>query len=103
MKGKKLAAQVCDSHLLESLDILTDFHDIFSVHMAVYRNPFPYFPSEKLIQRHICHLSFDIPQCHINAGNGVIFNWSVSPVTVLMHELPQLLNILSIPPQKKRF
>ena len=44
--------------------------------------------SEQLIHRHICHLAFDIPQRHINAGNRIIFNRAVSPVAVLVHKLP---------------
>ena len=98
-----LTAQMSDAHLLILQDIFTDLINILSVHVPVHRDAFPHLAAEKLIDRHACHLSLDVPQRHINSGYGIVLDGTVSPVSVLMHELPEFFNVLCIPSHEQRF
>lgn len=97
-----LAAQVGDPHLLKAQDIVTDLLDIPAVHVPVDRDALPDLSAEELVEGHIRQLALDVPQRHVHAGNSVVFNGAVAPVGVLVHQLPQLLDVLRVPPHKKR-
>ena len=84
------------------LDILNNLIQAGTVHMAVHRNTGAHFAAEQVVHRHIGHLAFDVPKGHINTGNRVVHNGTAAPVSVLMHELPQLGNVADLLANEKR-
>ena len=67
-----------------------------------HRHSRPHLASEQLIERHIGQLALDIPERHIDTGNGVIFDWTVTPIGILVHQLPELFNGLRVAPEQQR-
>ena len=97
-----LTPQMRDTHFLKSLNVFAKLIQISAIRMPVYRYTFTAFSTEQLIQRHIRHLSFDVPQSHIHTGNRIVGDRTVSPVSILMHQLPQILYGIHISSPKQR-
>ncbi len=97
-----LAAQVGDAHLLEAQDVVADLLNVPAVHVAVHRDALPDLPAEELVEGHVGQLALDVPEGHVHAGDGVVFDGPVAPVGVLVHQLPKLLDVLRVPPHQER-
>ena len=70
--------------------------------MTINGNTFSDGTAEELIHGHVGHFALDVPQSYIHTGDGIVFNAAVAPVGILVHKLPQLLNVLDIATYKQR-
>ena len=71
--------------------------------MAVDRHARAHLATEQLIQWQPGLLTLDVPQGHIDAGNGVVLDRPVAPVGVLVHQLPEFLDRLGVAADQQRF
>ena len=62
--------------------------------MSVNRNAGPHLTAKKVIKRHSRHFAFDVPQSHVYTGDSIVDNGTGSPVSILVHELPELSDIV---------
>ena len=90
-----LAANIFNSDRAVFLNVFTDLIHVRSVHVSVHRNAGPHLAAKKVIKRHSCHFAFDVPQRHIYTGDGIVGYGSCSPVSILVHKLPELSDIVN--------
>ena len=57
--------------------------------------------SQQLVQRHIRKFSLDIPKGHVDPGDGVVQHGTVAPIGIVGHEVPEVLNLVGVPPDQK--
>ena len=97
-----LATNMCDALLTVFLNVVAQFTQGFAVGVAVDRHAFAALAAEQLVQRHVRQFALDVPQGHVDAGDGVVLDRPIAPVGVLMHQLPQLFNRVRIAPHDQR-
>jgi hypothetical protein len=96
-----LAPDTGDSLFLPAEYVLADFRKILSLDVPVDRHPFPALPTEELVEGHIRHFPLDVPQGHVDPGKGVVLRGAVPPVAVLVHQVPEVFDILDRAPGQK--
>ena len=70
--------------------------------MAVHRHTGAHLAAEQIIDRHVGHLALDVPQSHIHAGDGIVDDGAAAPVSVLVHQLPQVRDVAHILADQQR-
>ena len=83
-----LAADILDTQFPVPLNIFAQLLQIPSIRVAVDRHSLAHPAAKQLIQRHTSQFSLNIPKCHINSRDRVVFNGTSPPVSILIHQLP---------------
>ena len=85
----------------EFLNVLFYLVDGFAVGMTVNVSALTDFAAQHLVNRHVGHLTLDVPQGFVNTGNGVVQNGTVSPVGAAHHDLPDILDVVDAATHKQ--
>ena len=72
-----------------------------SVRVAVDGHALTHFPAQQAVQRKAGALALDVPQGHVDAGDRVADHGSVTPVPVVLHQIPQFFNAVDVAPDQQ--
>src|SRR5471030_2919824 len=97
-----LTANVRDALLAVLLDVLAQLIQVTPISMPIDGHAFATLAAKELEERHIRHLALDVPQGHIDAGDRVVLDRTIAPVSVLMHQLPEFFDRFGIPTDQER-
>ena len=97
-----LAADGLDADLTVLGDVLTDLREIPTIHMAIHRHALAALAAEQLVQGHVGHFAFDVPQGHVHTGDRIVLDGAIAPVAVLVHELPDVVDVRNITADQQR-
>lgn len=97
-----LAADGLDADLTVLGDVLADLGQVAAIDVAVHRHALPALAAEQLVQGHVGHFAFDVPQGHVHTGDRIVLDGAIAPVAVLVHELPDVVDVRNIPADQQR-
>jgi len=91
-----LAADMGDALGAVFLDVVAQLVQIPAVGVPVDGHALATFAAKQLVQGHPGQLALDVPQRHVNAGDGVVLDRAIAPVGILVHQLPKLFDRMGI-------
>ena len=98
-----LHANVLVALFVEFQDVVEDFVPVSTVGVCVTGSGFAAFAAQQLIDGHARALALDVPQSDIDAGNRVVEDGAVAPVSIDHTHLPDVFNAVDVASDEKGF
>ena len=87
-----LDSDVVIALLAEPADGVGEFFDVPAVGVGIDGSGFAALAAEELVDGHAGQFAFDIPQGHVDTGDGVVEHGAVAPVMMDHHGLPEVFD-----------
>src|SRR5450631_920529 len=91
-----LHAHVAESLIHEFASLVDGLLNFRARGMRVAGGSFPALASQKLVHRHACLASLDIPERLIHAADGVVQHRTIAPIGAVVAGLPDVLDTIGM-------
>jgi len=88
LHSRRFGSGVGNALLAILLDVLAQLVQVAAIRVAIDGNAFAALATKELEERHVSHFALDVPQRHVDAGDRVVLDRTVTPVSILVHQLP---------------